>query len=249
MGKLSQEVADAIRASDRSAKAVAETYAVTPWTVYEIKANRMYADPGLRVVEKRKGVRGRRRKERTLQPCECGCGEVVQRRFAPGHSMRSEEARERARESMKQVNANRPKLPGCANWVERDMGHSTPCHLWMGKLQSQGYAQETRDRRCYLVHRERYEREVGPIPEGLHIDHLCRVPHCVRPSHLEPVTNAENIRRSPISTKLTKHHAIAIRQSNEPIAILAERYGVSVGHIQNIRCGHRWVADMEPAHA
>lgn len=33
---------------------------------------------------------------------------------------------------------------------------------------------------------------VGPIPEGLHLDHLCRVRRCVNPAHLEPVTQAEN---------------------------------------------------------
>jgi hypothetical protein len=36
---------------------------------------------------------------------------------------------------------------------------------------------------------------VGPVPEGLELDHLCRVTTCVRPSHLEPVTTGENVRR------------------------------------------------------
>lgn len=40
-----------------------------------------------------------------------------------------------------------------------------------------------------------YEAFVGPIPDGLQIDHLCRVRHCVNPAHLEPVTIAENVRR------------------------------------------------------
>ena len=38
--------------------------------------------------------------------------------------------------------------------------------------------------------------DVGSIPDGLHLDHLCRVPACVNPEHLEPVTLAENNRRA-----------------------------------------------------
>ena len=47
------------------------------------------------------------------------------------------------------------------------------------------------------VHVVAYELLVGPVPEGLELDHLCRVRHCFNPDHLEPVTHAENIRRAP----------------------------------------------------
>lgn len=42
-----------------------------------------------------------------------------------------------------------------------------------------------------------YEWLVGPVPEGLELDHLCRNPNCVNPAHLEPVTHQENLRRAP----------------------------------------------------
>ena len=48
------------------------------------------------------------------------------------------------------------------------------------------------------AHRLSYEFIVGPIPEGLDLDHLCRVRPCINPYHLEPVTRAENLNRSPL---------------------------------------------------
>lgn len=49
-----------------------------------------------------------------------------------------------------------------------------------------------------LTHRVAYELLVGPIPEGLDLDHLCRVRRCCNPEHLEPVTRAENCRRGAL---------------------------------------------------
>jgi len=75
--------------------------------------------------------------------------------------------------------------------IERD---PSGCWLWTGARNRDGYGQLWLGRIVY-VHRWAYERFVGPIPEGLEIDHLCRVPACCNPAHLEPVTHAENIRR------------------------------------------------------
>jgi hypothetical protein len=51
------------------------------------------------------------------------------------------------------------------------------------------------------AHRYSYEIFVGKIPEGLSLDHLCKNTLCVNPSHLEPVTHAENMRRGRNATK------------------------------------------------
>lgn len=68
------------------------------------------------------------------------------------------------------------------------------CWEWTaGKCR--GYGLFRVQRQNVLAHRWAWEYLVGPIPEGLHIDHLCRNPPCVNPDHLEPVTQAENTRR------------------------------------------------------
>lgn len=70
------------------------------------------------------------------------------------------------------------------------------CWEWNGTLHRKGYAQCKLGGRTRQTHRVAYTVLVGPIPDGLDIDHLCRVRRCVNPSHLEPVTAAENNRRA-----------------------------------------------------
>ena len=71
------------------------------------------------------------------------------------------------------------------------------CWLWTGKLDKDGYA-------AGHMHRRVYELLRGPIPPGLLLDHLCRRHRCVRPTHLEPVTNAVNQLRSNPRRRLTR---------------------------------------------
>lgn len=70
---------------------------------------------------------------------------------------------------------------------------TTECVIWTGYIKPDGYGQASNGR---PAHRVVYEMEVGPIPDGLHIDHLCRIRACVNPEHLEPVTQQENQRRA-----------------------------------------------------
>ncbi len=69
------------------------------------------------------------------------------------------------------------------------------CWLWRAGKDHLGYGQIRRDGSHAKAHRVAYDLLVGPIPDGLELDHLCRVRNCVNPAHLEPVTHAENVRR------------------------------------------------------
>ena len=73
------------------------------------------------------------------------------------------------------------------------------CWLYTGCLHASGYGLLSAGGRkspLLRAHRVSYELHVGPIPGGMHLDHLCRVRNCVNPTHLEPVTQAENNRRA-----------------------------------------------------
>lgn len=71
----------------------------------------------------------------------------------------------------------------------------TGCWEYQGTKQ-RGYGRmRSEDGNHVLVHRRAYELWVAPIPDGLHLDHVCRNPACCNPEHLEPVTQAENMRR------------------------------------------------------
>ena len=69
------------------------------------------------------------------------------------------------------------------------------CWGWTACLNSNGYGMFKVAGRTVCAHRFAYELLVGPIPEGLVTDHLCRNRSCVNPGHLEPVTNAVNVLR------------------------------------------------------
>ena len=70
------------------------------------------------------------------------------------------------------------------------------CWLWTAaKASKYGHGTFTLNRKNLKAYRWAYEALAGPIPEGLTLDHLCRVPACVNPAHLEPVTLGENVRR------------------------------------------------------
>lgn len=81
------------------------------------------------------------------------------------------------------------------------------CWIWQGYLIPNGYARISVGGLRMYAHRASYEAFVGPIPNGLEIDHLCRVRHCANPEHLEPVTREMNVRRGISAEVNRQRHA------------------------------------------
>lgn len=92
---------------------------------------------------------------------------------------------------------NASPLRVLATRTDRRSAHwdGTACWVWTGFRERSGYGRFTCAGVRKLAHRWSYELLVGPVPEGLQLDHLCRNRSCVNPAHLEPVTGRTNILR------------------------------------------------------
>lgn len=83
-------------------------------------------------------------------------------------------------------------------WPQVSKGEPSACWFWTGTRYPNGYGKfhlGGKNGKGIGAHRFAYELLVGPIPDGLTLDHLCRNPPCVNPAHLEPVTQRENTLR------------------------------------------------------
>ena len=99
------------------------------------------------------------------------------------------------------------------------------CWLWTGKPNQGGYGVQHFQGKLWKAHRFVYTFLVGPIQDGLVLDHLCKVRICVNPDHLEPVTLPENVRRSKNMGKADTW----VKRRDSPL-LLSNRSHCSYGH-------------------
>lgn len=163
------------------------------------------------------------------QLCECGCGRTTNRakngrprQFIRGHSSRS----------TKPLYIADPE---------------TGCWLWQRAISDTGYGLLQTPDGPIGAHRYFYEQAKGPIPPGLHIDHVrkrgCVHRACVNPDHMEPVLCVVNVRRGA-TPKLSFEIAEQIRARHAAgethFAQLAAEYHVDHKTIRSIVSGRTW---------
>ena len=118
-------------------------------------------------------------------------------------------------------------------WAKVSPEPTSGCWIWTAANNGVGYGRFKWDGAVGYAHRFAYEAFVGPIPNGLQLDHLCRVRACCNPAHLEPVTQQVNIMRGRTPEVMRLRHAA---RTHCPAG--HEYRGDNVGY----RKAKRWVA-------
>lgn len=125
----------------------------------------------------------------------------------------------------------------------RDCGYETPCHVWTGRIDVNGYGWTRRNGIDEQAHRALWKATFGPLPPGhatvLH--HKCENPPCVNLDHLQPSTVHEHrLAHSP----MTAESAALIRASDKSQAALAREFGCSTALIYLIRRDRAWISSQ-----
>lgn len=120
-----------------------------------------------------------------MRVCEFeGCGAArVARTYCPGHHWQLMKGRDLT--PILRMNSTERFW----SYVEK----SDRCWGWSGPMNGDGYGKFSIGTKKVSAHRFSYELLVGSIPDGMEIDHSCRVRSCVNPAHLQAATRKQNV--------------------------------------------------------
>jgi hypothetical protein len=111
-------------------------------------------------------------------------------------------------------------------------GPDATCWLWGGRVDDFGYGHFKVSGHSLKAHRVAWTLRRGDIPVGMTLDHLCRNPRCVNPSHLQVVTNKENILRGESPTAINAR----LTHCKRGHLLAGENIRVHHGHRQCLLC-------------
>ncbi len=125
------------------------------------------------------------------------------------------------------------------------------CWLWTRSWNRLGYGQFTTKERPQLAHRMAWTLYRGEIPAGLSVLHHCDTPACVNPDHLFIGNHQDNsddayrkgrlvICERATGCKLTAEQVKAIKDDDRRYRVIAENYGISMGHVSEIKRRLTW---------
>lgn len=168
--------------------------------------------------------------------CLCGCGHMTE--IAPRSRSKYNWIKGKPKPFYRShrpkpfVNKGGRRVASGPKYIEDPV---TGCWNWLGSLDGCGYGSLSRDGAQHRAHVYYYEREHGKVPDGLELDHKCHNRKCIRPSHLEPVTHLENVRRGD-ATKLTREQVVDIILSYGKMSHhdVAKKYAISSTYIHAI---------------
>lgn len=138
-------------------------------------------------------------------------------------------------------------------WSKISMKQLDGCWEWQASRKGKRYGQIQVDGTPVGAHRIAYQLVKGEIPEGLVVRHRCDNPFCCNPDHLEIGTYQDNTNdmiarqrqkkargEESGTSKLTEDQVIEIRNSDESLRVLADRFGVSESSVGEARRGKTW---------